>query len=159
MCTSAHTETLTFHWRRKTQKMEYTIENTTIFNFTLNTTAVPFARDESLARVEILLQILIFVLAALGNGTVLLSLMLRKKKLTRMHILMIHLSVADLFVAFGSVLPQIAWDVTFVFKGGDFLCRLVKYMQVYFVITSKNALFNDVVNDKNRSVALLNCCT
>lgn len=109
--------------------MESTTESL-VTNLTTNSSLDNFSRDESLARVEILLQIIIFVLAVSGNTTVLLSLLLRRKKLTRMHLLMIHLSLADLFVAFGSVLPQIAWDVTFVFKGGDFLCRLVKYMQV-----------------------------
>lgn len=108
------------------------VENTTVsvVNMSVTNATEIFARDESLARVEIMLQIMIFVLAVLGNSTVLISLLLRKKQLSRMHLLMIHLSVADLFVAFGSVLPQIAWDVTFVFKGGDVLCRLVKYMQV-----------------------------
>ena len=114
--------------------MELPLVNTSysthvVSNSTANGTD-DFVRDESLARVEVLLQILIFILAVLGNSMVLISLLIRKKKLTRMHLLMIHLSVADLFVAFGSVLPQIAWDVTFVFKGGDVLCRLVKYMQV-----------------------------
>ena len=110
--------------------------NTTDF-YNKNTSKAGFARDENLAKIEIIVQSVIFVLAVVGNGTVLGALILRRASLTRMHLLMIHLSIADLFVAFGSVLPQLAWDVTFVFKGGDILCRLVKYMQVkpevYFI--------------------------
>jgi len=102
-------------------------------NTTKNSSIHDFERNEGLAKAEIIIQSIIFVLAVLGNGTVIASLGMRKSKLSRMHVLMIHLSVADLFVAFGSVLPQLAWDVTFTFKGGDVLCRLVKYMQVSFM--------------------------
>ena len=85
-------------------------------------------RDESLAQVEIGVQAAIFGLAVFGNTAVLLVLCChaRKKKLTRMNILIVHLSMADLFVAFFNVLPQLIWDITFTFYGGDFLCRLVK---------------------------------
>ncbi|WAR10304.1 ANR-like protein [Mya arenaria] len=105
-----------------------------------NNSTVNFARNENLATVEIIVQSIIFVLAVLGNGTVILSLFVRKRKLNRMHLLMVHLSVADLFVAVGSVLPQLAWDITFVFKGGDVLCRLVKYMQIVAIYASSYVL-------------------
>lgn len=104
--------------------------STVINNFTESTTGNNSPRDEDLAKIEIIVQSVIFVLAVVGNGTVLCFLGLKRPSLTRMHLLMMHLSIADLFVAFGSLLPQLAWDVTFVFKGGDILCRLVKYMQV-----------------------------
>lgn len=105
------------------------IANVTVI-FESNDTDVALTRDEDLAKVEIVMQSVIFFLAVVGNGTVLVSLILKRKSLTRMYLLMLHLSIADLFVAFGSVLPQLAWDITFVFKGGDILCRLVKFMQV-----------------------------
>ena len=56
----------------------------------------------------------------------------RRKKLSRMNLMIVQLSVADLFVAFFNVLPQIIWDITYRFYGGDCLCRLVKYFQVHF---------------------------
>ena len=40
-----------------------------------------------------------------------------------MHILIAHLSLADLFVAFFEVLPQLIWDITFRFYGNDFTCK------------------------------------
>ncbi|KAM6289062.1 vasopressin V2 receptor-like, partial [Aegotheles albertisi] len=40
-----------------------------------------------------------------------------------------HLSVADLGVAGGQVLPQLLWDVTDRFRGPDVLCRATKYLQ------------------------------
>ena len=105
--------------------------NLTITNLTANNT---LTRNEDLAQVEIIVQSVIFTLAVLGNSAVLISLYNVRRSLTRMHLLMIHLSLADLFVAFGSVLPQLAWDISFVFQGGDIICKLVKYMQVHIVI-------------------------
>ncbi|NWS78870.1 V2R protein, partial [Crotophaga sulcirostris] len=40
-----------------------------------------------------------------------------------------HLSMADLGVAGGQVLPQLLWDVTDRFRGPDVLCRVTKYLQ------------------------------
>jgi len=67
------------------------------------------ARDEQLARVEIALLGTILALALLGNGmmaAVLRRISLRHK-LTRMNRMMAHLTVADIFVAFCHVLPQV----------------------------------------------------
>ena len=57
-------------------------------------------------------------------------LIFRRKKLSRMNLLISHLALADLFVAFFNILPQLIWDITFRFIGGPFLCRVVKYFQV-----------------------------
>ena len=91
-------------------------------------------RNDHLANIEISVQAVIFVLAVFGNGCVLFALRYRQKKTSRMHLFIMHLSVADLMVAFCNVLPQLAWDITFRFKGGDVLCRSVKYVQVGLVV-------------------------
>ena len=93
-------------------------------------------RDAHLANVEISVQAVILVLAVFGNGCVLFALRYRQKKTSRMHLFIMHLSVADLMVAFCNVLPQLAWDITFRFQGGDFLCRSVKYAQVRSICSS-----------------------
>jgi hypothetical protein len=66
-------------------------------------------RDETLAQVEIAVQAAIFVLAITGNGLVLglLVAMSRRKELGRMYTMIGHLSIADLFVAFFNLLPQV----------------------------------------------------
>ncbi|KAK3083442.1 hypothetical protein FSP39_022857 [Pinctada imbricata] len=97
-------------------------------------------RDEVLAQVEIAVQTTILILAIFGNATVLIVLLRRKRRLSRMHLLMIHLSIADIFVALCSLLPQLIWDITYVFHGGDFLCRLVKYLQIVAIYASAYVL-------------------
>ncbi|KAJ3649426.1 hypothetical protein Zmor_021170 [Zophobas morio] len=92
------------------------------------------SRDENLARVEVATLAIIFLVTVIGNSTVLLALWTRRryagrKKLSRMYFFILHLSIADLITAFLSVLPQLAWDITYRFYGGFFLCKLVKYGQ------------------------------
>lgn len=93
-----------------------------------------YDRDEALARVEIATLAVIFVVTVIGNGTVLLALVTRKryagrKKLSRMYFFILHLSIADLVTAFLSTLPQLGWDITYRFNGGFILCKIVKYCQ------------------------------
>ncbi|XP_037539678.1 arg8-vasotocin receptor-like [Nematolebias whitei] len=95
----------------------------------------PFARNEEVAQIEILVLSITFVVAVVGNVSVLLA-MYTTKKTSRMHVFMKHLSLADLVVAFFQVLPQLCWEVTFRFYGPDFLCRIVKHLQVMGMFAS-----------------------
>ncbi|CAL4165288.1 unnamed protein product, partial [Meganyctiphanes norvegica] len=79
---------------------------------------------------EITTLVLIFVLTVFGNVLVMVLLMIRRKKLTRMCYFILSLCVSDLITALMNVLPQIAWEITHRFKGGDFLCRAVKFGQI-----------------------------
>ena len=118
-------------------------ENITSINVTMTTPAhvtTSISRDEHLARLEITVLSVIFALAVLGNGFVILTLGCRKKKLTRMNLMLVHLSIADLFVAFLNVLPQLLWDVTGTFYGGNVLCKFVTYAQVAGMFASSYVL-------------------
>lgn len=83
-------------------------------------------RDEELARAEIAILTVIFVITILGNSIVLLALSLRRykhhKKITRMYYFIVHLSVSDLITALFENLPQLGWDVSIIcFSLGVFL--------------------------------------
>nr|XP_014428823.1 arg8-vasotocin receptor-like isoform X2 [Pelodiscus sinensis] len=93
-------------------------------------------RDEQLAQVEIGVLGIIFVTASVGNFILILVLWRRRKKLSRMYVFMLHLSIADLVVAFFQVLPQLIWDITDVFMGPDALCKMIKYLQLLGMFAS-----------------------
>ncbi|XP_056425847.1 isotocin receptor-like [Hyla sarda] len=93
-------------------------------------------RDEHLASAEISLLGIIFIAATVGNVLLILVLWNRRKKLSRMHVFMLHLSLADIVVAFFQVLPQLIWDITDVFIGPDPLCRIIKYLQLVGMFAS-----------------------
>lgn len=96
----------------------------------------PFARNEEVAQMEIMVLSITFVVAVVGNVSVLLALYNTKKKISRMHLFIKHLSLADLVVAFFQVLPQLCWKITFRFYGPDVLCRIVKHLQVMGMFAS-----------------------
>ncbi|KAG8137800.1 hypothetical protein E2320_003752, partial [Naja naja] len=112
----------------------------------------PYGRDEELAKLEIALLALTFALAVLGNAFVLLALHhTPRKKASRMHLFIRHLSLADLAVAFFQILPQLCWEVTHRFHGPDGLCRVVKHLQVFGMFASAYML---VVMTADRYVAV-----
>ncbi|XP_072142522.1 oxytocin receptor-like [Dermacentor andersoni] len=96
-----------------------------------NSTAIwASSRDESLAHIEIAVLALIFAFTVAGNGCVLAALAARRCKLTRMYYFLLHLCISDLTTAFFTVLPQLGWDATYRFRGGDVACKSVKFVQL-----------------------------
>ncbi|XP_014852478.1 PREDICTED: isotocin receptor-like [Poecilia mexicana] len=108
------------------------INSTIVGNNTVN----PLKRNEEVAKVEVTVLVLVLLLALTGNLCVLWAIHTTKHSHSRMYYFMKHLSIADLVVAVFQVLPQLIWDITFRFYGPDFLCRLVKYLQVVGMFAS-----------------------
>lgn len=101
-----------------------------------NATTPRPGRDQEVAQVEIGVLATVLVLATGGNLTVLLMLGQRGRKLSRMHLFVLHLALTDLGVAVFQVLPQLLWDITYRFQGSDLLCRAIKYLQVLSMFAS-----------------------
>ncbi|XP_032415415.1 vasopressin V2 receptor-like [Xiphophorus hellerii] len=93
-------------------------------------------RDPLLAVAEVVVLAVILLLALVGNGLVLVVLLRRRQNHSPLHQFMQNLCVADLVVALFQVLPQLVWDARGRFPGPDFLCRLVKYLQVLGMFAS-----------------------
>ncbi|XP_066481906.1 vasopressin V1b receptor [Tiliqua scincoides] len=93
-------------------------------------------RDEELAKAEIGVLAAILVVTMMGNLGVLLAMYRLRKKMSRMHLFILHLGLTDLGVALFQVLPQMIWEVTYRFQGPDPLCRAVKYLQVLSMFAS-----------------------
>ncbi|KAH6940051.1 hypothetical protein HPB50_024500 [Hyalomma asiaticum] len=96
----------------------------------VNATTLAGSRDESLAQVELSVLALIFTFTVAGNGCVLAALAARRSKMTRMYYFLLQLCVSDLTTAFLTVLPQLGWDATYRFRGGNAACKLVKFGQL-----------------------------
>ncbi|KAA8591484.1 hypothetical protein FQN60_002427 [Etheostoma spectabile] len=100
------------------------------------TNVTDWERDAVLAVAEVVVLAIILVLALLGNGLVLVVLLRRRGQHNPLHQFMLNLCLADLVVALFQVLPQLVWDAKGRFPGPDFLCRLVKYLQVLGMFAS-----------------------
>ncbi|NXP42152.1 V1BR protein, partial [Leiothrix lutea] len=93
-------------------------------------------RDEELAKAEVGVLGTILAVATVGNLGVLLAMYRLRRKMSRMHLFILHLGLTDLGVALFQVLPQLLWKVTYRFLGPDALCRAVKYLQVLSMFSS-----------------------
>ncbi|PVD37510.1 hypothetical protein C0Q70_00104 [Pomacea canaliculata] len=124
--------------------------NTTIRSVDNHSTAVNASADDnrntSLAVIEVAVMATVLTLAVFGNLMVVLSLTMKTRKMSRMHLMLMHLSLADLFVAFFNVLPQMMWDITFRFQGGPFLCGAVKYLQLVAMYASSYVLLSTAID-------------
>ena len=115
------------------------------YNVTSNGTnstdpAQGYVRNEILAKVEIAVLSIILYFALFGNLVVIVVLCYRKRKLSRMQLFIIHLAIADISVGLCQVLPQLIMDITYRFDGNNFLCKLVKYLQVGTMYSSTYVL-------------------
>ncbi|XP_069383508.1 vasopressin V2 receptor-like isoform X1 [Paralichthys olivaceus] len=119
-------------------------------------------RDALLAKAEVVVLAAILVMALLSNGLVLVVLLRKQQHHNPLHQCMLNLCLSDLVVALfqvthtlshthtldapfstchpsfspPEVLPQLVWDANGRFPGPDFLCRLVKYLQVLGMFAS-----------------------
>ncbi|XP_065505667.1 vasopressin V1b receptor [Caloenas nicobarica] len=109
------------------------------------------SRDEELAKAEIGVLATILAIATVGNVGVLLAMYRLRRKMSRMHLFILHLGLTDLGVALFQVLPQMIWEVTYRFLGPDPLCRAVKYLQVLSMFASTYML---IVMTLDRYVAV-----
>ncbi|CAL8242309.1 unnamed protein product [Merluccius merluccius] len=109
---------------------------TTTTTTTMMNDTDPFGRNEEIAKIEITVLTVTFLVAVAGNASVLLAMSRTPRKRSRVHLFIRHLSLADLVVAFFQVLPQLCWEVTFRFYGPDLLCRVVKHLQVLGMFAS-----------------------
>ncbi|XP_013909630.1 PREDICTED: vasopressin V1b receptor [Thamnophis sirtalis] len=93
-------------------------------------------RDEDLAKVEIGILAAILMVTVVGNLGILLAIYRLRKKMSRMHLFILHLGLTDLGVALFQVFPQMIWEMTYRFQGPDLLCKVVKYLQVLSMFAS-----------------------
>lgn len=93
--------------------------------------ASPIVLDHNLKFLEQTVLATIFICALIANTLVLMVMLRRRhRRTTRMAFFILSLTIADLFVAFFSVLPMLIWKTTIIFFGGDLLCRLVSFFAV-----------------------------
>lgn len=97
-------------------------------------------RNELLVIFELIVSGLIIVGALFGNLVVVNTLWRKRKNLTRMHFFIYHLCIADIITALFSQFPLFIWDITFYFHGPNFVCKLVKFFQLFPIYLSSYIL-------------------
>ncbi|KAM3839082.1 vasopressin V1b receptor [Vipera latastei] len=111
------------------------LENIKPLNGGLNK-SILHTRDEELAKAEIGILAAILAVTVVGNLGILLAMYRLRKKMSRMHLFILHLGLTDFGVALFQVFPQMIWEMTYRFQGPDPLCKVVKYLQVLSMFAS-----------------------
>lgn len=71
----------------------------------------------------------LFVIAATGNLTVLITLLRSRSIKSRVNTYILHLSIADLIVAFIMLPLEIVWNITVSWEAGDAACRILMFFR------------------------------
>lgn len=93
------------------------------------------------AKTSVLIYSIIWIIASTGNLTVFASCYRQyKKHKSRITLLILHLSVADLIVSFCLIPIEIAWRITIQWYGGNLLCKLCQYVRAFGLYLSSMVL-------------------
>ncbi|ODM88781.1 Gonadotropin-releasing hormone receptor, partial [Orchesella cincta] len=75
---------------------------------------------------------LLILCSAVGNIYVLISIIRRNKgKISRINLLLLHLTIANLLVTFLMMPLEIVWNYTVSWLAGDFMCRLMSFFRAF----------------------------
>lgn len=84
---------------------------------------------------------ILFVIATSGNLTVLLSVYKQyKKNKSRITLLILHLSIADLIVCCTLIPTEVFWRITIQWRGGNMLCKVMQFLRAFGLYLSSMVL-------------------
>ena len=81
--------------------------------------------------VSVVAYCVLFVIAAVGNLTVFITLFRNRRRKSRVSMFIMHLSLADLIVTFIMLPMEIGWHLTVSWKAGDAGCRLLMFFRTF----------------------------
>lgn len=126
-------------------------------NFTTNRTKI--VDENPLDKANRVLQIYILLglasLGFLGNFLIIAVLCvkrLRERNFSNINFLILHLALSDLLVVSFCLFADAVWKITYTWLAGDFMCKFVKYMQMFSLYAST---FIIVAISSDRCIAIL----
>ncbi|XP_031779949.1 ACP receptor isoform X1 [Nasonia vitripennis] len=88
----------------------------------------------------IIVYCICFLVAAIGNLTVFLTLWRGRYRKSRISLMICHLSIADLLVAFFTIPIEIGWRLTVQWIAGNYACKLFLFLRAFGLYLSNNIL-------------------
>lgn len=79
--------------------------------------------------VSVVAYVCLFIIAAGGNLTVFITLFRSRRIKSRVNTFIMHLSIADLIVAFIMLPLETGWHITVAWTAGDALCRIFMFFR------------------------------
>ena len=94
----------------------------------------------------------IFVISFIGNTTTLVQMFRMRRRKSTINTLIMHLAIADLLVTFFCNVTDAVWASTVQWYGGNFMCKFLKFMQVFGLYLSTYII---VIISLDRCMAIL----
>ncbi|XP_024946292.1 gonadotropin-releasing hormone II receptor isoform X2 [Cephus cinctus] len=94
--------------------------------------------DQSLTLV--IAYCLCFVVAAVGNLTVFVTLLRSRNRRSRISLMICHLAVADLVVTFIMIPLEVIWRITVRWMAGNLACKILLFLRAFGLYLSSNVL-------------------
>lgn len=85
--------------------------------------------DDSL--VSVVTYTVLFIIAAIGNLLVFITLLKHRHRRSRVNLFILHLCIADMIVTFIMLPMEIGWHLTVSWKAGDFGCRILMFFRAF----------------------------
>ncbi|GAB6026574.1 hypothetical protein CHUAL_012989 [Chamberlinius hualienensis] len=82
----------------------------------------------------------LFVIAAVGNLTVFVSLFRNRHRKSRINLMIMHLAIADLIVTFVIIPLEIGWRITIQWVAGDVACKILLFFRAFGLYLSSMVL-------------------
>ncbi|XP_022655491.1 gonadotropin-releasing hormone II receptor-like [Varroa destructor] len=86
------------------------------------------------------MYITMFVIGVSGNVPVFLSLIRNRHRKSRIKMMMLHLTIADLIVTFIMLPIEIAWNITVQWLAGNLTCKVLMFFRVFGIYLSSTVL-------------------
>ncbi|XP_019762499.2 adipokinetic hormone/corazonin-related peptide receptor variant I [Dendroctonus ponderosae] len=88
----------------------------------------------------ILVYMILFLIAAIGNLTVFISLFRSRHRKSRISLMIRHLAIADLIVTFVMIPIEVGWRLTGRWIAGNAACKIVQFLRALGPYLSSNVL-------------------
>lgn len=89
---------------------------------------------------EVVAYAILFVIAAVGNLTVFVTLVRGRRRKSRISLMITHLAIADLCVTFIMIPLEIGWRLTVEWMAGNAACKFFLFLRAFGLYLSSNVL-------------------
>lgn len=83
------------------------------------------------SKVVVSIYSVLFVISAIGNTTVFISLVKNRNRKLRINLLILNLTIADLIVTYIMIPMEIGWRITNQWLAGDLMCRVLQAFRAF----------------------------
>nr|XP_053649506.1 adipokinetic hormone/corazonin-related peptide receptor variant I-like [Cherax quadricarinatus]XP_053649507.1 adipokinetic hormone/corazonin-related peptide receptor variant I-like [Cherax quadricarinatus] len=112
----------------------------TSFNASTTTVLPPSLGFDDNAKTDIIIYSVMFVVAAVGNLTVFITLFRNRHRKSRVNLMIMHLAAADLMVTLINFPLEVGWRITTQWVAGNLACKLFQFLRAFGLYLSSLVL-------------------